>query len=165
MYCNDIVQCTRFPPEMQPKQPGSRCFRAVQAIEKVRWTFSTAFTMPRFFVCFAVQKAAAARRKRLLPQAFCRHSIQHEGAPQHRRGSTVCRPVWPANPLVLPQRNCTHFLQTEVFRQAERPGSRCFRAVAYGNIRIRAAWRPQRNIWDTGRPCRAGWSASSSGGT
>ena len=97
MYCNDIVQCTRFPPEMQPKQPGSRCFRAVQAIEKVRWTFSTAFTMPRFFVCFAVQKAAAARRKRLLSQAFCRHSIQHEGAPQHRRGSTVCRPLWPAN--------------------------------------------------------------------
>ena len=97
MYCNDTVQCTRFPPEMQPKQPGSRCFRAVQAIEKVRWTFSTAFTMPRFFVCFAVQKAAAARRKRLLPQAFCRHSIQHEGAPQRRRGSTVCRPLWPAN--------------------------------------------------------------------
>ena len=39
------------------------------------------FTMPRFFLCFAVQKAAAARRKRLLPQAFCRHPIQHEGTP------------------------------------------------------------------------------------
>ena len=55
--------------------------------------------MPRFFVCFASQKAASAQRngprqtaqrdvqptasrcKRLLPQAFCRHSIQHEGAP------------------------------------------------------------------------------------
>ena len=37
--------------------------------------------MSRFFVCFAVQKAAATRRKRLLPQAFCRHSIQHEGTP------------------------------------------------------------------------------------
>ena len=37
--------------------------------------------MPRFFACFAVQKAAASRRKRLLTQAFCRHSIQHEGTP------------------------------------------------------------------------------------
>ena len=37
--------------------------------------------MPRFFACFAAQKAAASRRKRLLPQAFCRHSIQHEGDP------------------------------------------------------------------------------------
>ena len=35
--------------------------------------------MPHFFLCFAVQKAAAVRRKRLLPQAFCSHSIQHEG--------------------------------------------------------------------------------------
>ena len=34
-----------------------------------------------FFVCFAVQKAAAVRRNGLLPQAFCRHSIQHEGTP------------------------------------------------------------------------------------
>ena len=33
------------------------------------------------FVSFAVQKAAAVRRKRLLPQAFCRHSIQHGGTP------------------------------------------------------------------------------------
>ena len=33
------------------------------------------------FVCFAVQKAAAARRNGLLLQAFCRHLIQHEGAP------------------------------------------------------------------------------------
>ena len=52
-----------------------------QAVEKVRWTFSTAFTMPRFFVCSAGQKAAAVRRKRLLPQAFCRHLIQNEGTP------------------------------------------------------------------------------------
>ena len=37
--------------------------------------------MPRFFACFAVQKAAAVRRNGLLPQAFCRHSIQHEGTP------------------------------------------------------------------------------------
>ena len=37
--------------------------------------------MPRFFVCFAVQKAAAARRKGLLQQAFCKHLIQHEGTP------------------------------------------------------------------------------------
>ena len=37
--------------------------------------------MPRFFVCFAVQKAAAARRKHLLPLAFCSHLIQHEGTP------------------------------------------------------------------------------------
>ena len=37
--------------------------------------------MPRFFVCFAVQKAAAARRNGLLPLPFCRHSIQHEGSP------------------------------------------------------------------------------------
>ena len=37
--------------------------------------------MPRFFVCFASQKAAASRRNGLLPQPFCRHSIQHEGAP------------------------------------------------------------------------------------
>ena len=33
------------------------------------------------FVSFAVQKAAAVRRNGLLPQAFCRHSIQHEGTP------------------------------------------------------------------------------------
>lgn len=39
------------------------------------------FTMPRFFVCSAVQKAAATQRKRLLQQVFCRHSIQHEGTP------------------------------------------------------------------------------------
>ena len=37
--------------------------------------------MPRFFVCFAAQKAAAMRRNGLLPQPVCRHSIQHEGAP------------------------------------------------------------------------------------
>ena len=52
-----------------------------QAAEKVQWTFSTAFTMPRFSARTAGRKAAAARRKRLLTQAFCRHSIQHEGAP------------------------------------------------------------------------------------
>ena len=55
-----------------------RCF---QAVEKVHWTFSTAFTMPRFSARAAGRKAAAARRKRLLTQAFCRHSIQYEGAP------------------------------------------------------------------------------------
>ena len=32
------------------------------------------------FVRFAVPKAAALRRKRLLTQAFCRHSIQNERA-------------------------------------------------------------------------------------
>ena len=37
--------------------------------------------MSRFFACFAVQKAAAARRNGLLPLPFCRHSIQHEGTP------------------------------------------------------------------------------------
>ena len=62
------------------KKPAP-CGRWFQAVEKVRWTFSTAFTMPRFSARAAGRKAAAARRKRLLTQAFCRHSIQHEGAP------------------------------------------------------------------------------------
>ena len=56
------------------------------------------------FVSFAVQKAAAVRRKRLVPQAVCRHSIQHGGTPAA---------------LVLPLRNGTLFLQAKVFRQAE----------------------------------------------
>ena len=148
MYCNDTVQCTRFPPEMQPKQPGSRCFRAVQAIEKVRWTFSTAFTMPRFFVCFAVQKAAAARRKRLLPQAFCRHSIQHEGGsptPSRLYGlqaTLACKPcrfletasLFPPPaalrrfPPRTPPAKLNAFSPTEVFRQVGRPD---FRQAAF----------------------------------
>ena len=37
--------------------------------------------MPRFLSALQPKKAAASRRKHLLPQAFCRHSIQHEGAP------------------------------------------------------------------------------------
>ena len=37
--------------------------------------------MPRFSAHAAGRKAAAAQRKRLLTQAFCRHSIQYEGAP------------------------------------------------------------------------------------
>ena len=81
-------------PLRTPLEPRSRCggnigdgdagdgnLRFPQAVEKVRWTFSTAFTMPRFSARAAGRKAAAARRKRLLTQAFCRHSIQHEGAP------------------------------------------------------------------------------------
>ena len=68
-----------------------------QAVEKVRWTFSTACTMPRFSAREAGRKAAAARRKRLLTQAFCRHSIQHEGAPGHRCGFAIPGPFWAAN--------------------------------------------------------------------
>ena len=37
--------------------------------------------MSRFSDRYAVRKSAAVRRKRLLTQAFCRHSIQYEGAP------------------------------------------------------------------------------------
>ena len=50
-----------------------------QSVEKVRWTFSTDFLMSRFSDRDAARKAAAARRKRLPQQAFCRHSISHEG--------------------------------------------------------------------------------------
>ena len=106
-----------------------------QAAEKVRWTFSTAFTMPRFSARTAGRKAAAARRKRLLTQAFCRHSIQHEGAPGHRCGFAIPGPFWAANraasskparffrrwrrfasfPFVLPLQKRTLFLQTGFF--------------------------------------------------
>ena len=60
--------------------------------------------MPRFFVCYAVQKAAAARRKRPRLRAFCRHSIQHEGAPA---------------PSYSPCCIESFFYLAEVFRQAE----------------------------------------------
>ena len=43
--------------------------------------FFDAFTIPRFSGRSAARKSAAARRKRLLAQAFCRHLIPHEGAP------------------------------------------------------------------------------------
>ena len=108
---------------------------AAQAVEKVHRTFSTAFTMPRFSARAAGRKAAAARRKRLLTQAFCRHSIQHEGAPGHRCGFAIPGPFWAANraasskparffrrwrrfasfPLVLPLQKRTLFLQTGFF--------------------------------------------------
>ena len=39
------------------------------------------FDSLRFSDRYAVRKSAAVRRKRLLTQAFCRHSIQYEGAP------------------------------------------------------------------------------------
>ena len=85
-YFPEYVLKTRLPPNcttgfLDSLSPETENRLRAQAVEKVRWTFSTAFTMPRFSARAAGRKAAAARRKRLLTQAFCRHSIQHEGAP------------------------------------------------------------------------------------
>ena len=122
------------PPAMWP---------AAQAVEKVHRTFSTAFTMPRFSARAAGRKAAAARRKRLLTQAFCRHSIQYEGAPGHRCGFAIPGPFWAANraasskparffrrwrrfasfPLVLPPAKKDSFPSDRFFRQAKPPAT------------------------------------------
>ena len=143
-------------PLRTPLEPRSRCggnigdgdagdgnLRFPQAVEKVRWTFSTAFTMPRFSARAAGRKAAAARRKRLLTQAFCRHSIQHEGAPGHRRGIAISGLFWAGNraassqpvrffrrwrrfagcPLVLPLQKRNSFPSDRVFRQADEAGT------------------------------------------
>ena len=98
--------------------------------------------MPRFSARAAGRKAAAARRKRLLTQAFCRHSIQHEGAPGHRCGFAIPGPFWAANraasskparffrrwrrfasfPHVLPLQKRTLFLQTGFFDKLRETG-------------------------------------------
>ena len=123
-----------------PHGKGAMQSMAPQAVEKVHWTFSTAFTMPRFSARASGRKAAAARRKRLLTQAFCRHSIQYEGAPGHRRGIAISGLFWAGNraassqpvrffrrwrrfagcPLVLPLQKRNSFPSDRVFRQAER---------------------------------------------
>lgn len=69
------------PPYYDKRGPPRRQGPGKNAPPPAERSAGAPFTMPRFFVCSAVQKAAATQRKRLLPQAFCRHSIQHEGTP------------------------------------------------------------------------------------
>ena len=62
-------------------KPRRRRKSGASGCRKSPTDFFDAFTIPRFSGRSAARKSAAARRKRLLAQAFCRHLIPHEGAP------------------------------------------------------------------------------------
>ncbi|MDY3984023.1 hypothetical protein [Dysosmobacter sp.] len=66
---------------LQKPEKEARLSPGFSGCRKSPMDFFDAFTIPRFSGCSAARKSAAARRKRLLAQAFCRHLIPHEGAP------------------------------------------------------------------------------------
>ena len=67
IICEEIVN-------RQEKSAAADC-NGVQAVKYVPPNFFDSLHNASLFARFAVQKAAVLRRKRLLTQAFCRHSI------------------------------------------------------------------------------------------
>ena len=150
-----------MPPFCRAKEAGAPQRGTGSGCRKSPTDFFDAFTIPRFSGRSAARKSAAARRKRLLAQAFCRHLIPHEGAPAPSYSPCKMQPScfkqWFFDKLSrCPAKG--HRLQTVVSRRAFPPPS----DPRY----IRPEPSAHRRSAGSDCPCRPGprWGRSSSPG-